>query len=130
MSETEPRRIGDWSHVPAERLTDPATGASKGMRVTRQDLIPPEALLEIAAVYGFGERKYPAGPDGPNWLRGMPFSWPLRALKDHIAQWELGVDFDEEDGVSHLAHAAWHLFALLTYQARGLGTDDRPFKKS
>lgn len=125
----ESRCIGDWSSVPAERLTDPSTGASKGMRITRQDLIPPEALAEIGAVYGFGERKYPAGPDGPNWLRGMPFSWNLRALKDHISEWELGKDYDDEDGVSPLAHAVWHLMALLTYQARGLGTDDRPFKR-
>lgn len=123
------RRIGDFTDEPAVRMTDPATGASKGMRVTRQDLIPPDALRELSAVYGKGELKYPAGPDGPNWLRGMPFSWNLRALKDHITEWELGVDFDEEDGVSHLAHAAWHLFALMTFQARGLGTDDRQFKQ-
>lgn len=123
------RRLGDFSDVPAERLKDPITGGEKGMRVTRQDLIPPEALRELSAVYGFGERKYPAGPDGPNWLRGMPWSWNLRALKDHLTEWELGDDFDSEDGVSHLAHACWHLFTLMTYQARELGTDDRCFKR-
>lgn len=131
------RRVGDWTHVPAVRLVDPQSGASKGMRVTRLDLIPPEALLEIGAVYGLGENKYPAGPHGPNWLvgdaelegQGMPYSWNLRALKQHIAEWELGQDFDEEDGAHALAHACWHLIALLTYQARGIGTDDRIFKR-
>lgn len=122
------RRVGDFSHEPATRLTA-ESGASKGMRVTRMDLIPPEVLREIGAVYGYGELKYPSGEDGPNWLRGMPYSWNLRALKDHIADWELGKDFDAEDGVHALAHAAWHLFALLTYQARGLGIDDRIYKQ-
>lgn len=123
------RRIGDFSHEPAVRLTD-SSGASKGMRVTRQDLLPPEALREISAVYGYGNIKYPPGPDGPNWLRGMNYSWCLRALKDHITDWELGQDYDDEDGCSPLAHAAFHIFALLTYQARGIGEDDRIFKRS
>jgi hypothetical protein len=122
------RRIGDFSSYPATRI-EYASGASKGMRVTRQDLIPPEALLELSAVYGFGELKYPAGPDGPNWMRGLNYSACVRALKDHISEWELGKDYDDEDGVSPLAHAMWHLCALLTFQARGLGTDDRPFKR-
>lgn len=122
------RKIGDFSHVPVERLTDPDTQASKGMRITRMDMIPPEALLEIGAVYGFGALKYKDTESGPNWLRGMPWSWNVRALKDHLAQWELGNDFDSEDGCSHLAHLCWHAFALMSYQARGLGKDDRVFK--
>ena len=122
------RQIGNFDHEPTQRLTS-ETGAQKGMRVTRHDLIPPAALREVAAVYGFGELKYPAGEDGPNWLRGMPFSWNERAALDHISQWREGVDFDEEDGVSHLAHAIWHLLAILEFQSRGIGTDDRPFKR-
>lgn len=134
---TQPnRRIGDFSHEQAVRLTA-KSGAQKGMRVTRHDLIPPAALREVAAVYGYGELKYPAGPEGPNWLGprgavgedgGMPYSWNERAAYDHLSAWREGQDFDPEDGVSHLAHAVWHLFAILEMQARGIGTDDRPFK--
>lgn len=121
------RAVGDFSHEPTQRLIS-ESGAQKGMRVTRHDLIPPAALREVAAVYGYGELKYPAGEDGPNWLRGMPFSWNERAALDHISAWREGVDFDTEDGVSHLAHAVWHLLAILEFQARGIGEDDRPFK--
>jgi hypothetical protein len=123
------RRVGDFSHESAQRLTS-NTGAQKGMRVTRHDLIPPAALREVAAVYGYGELKYPAGPDGPNWLHGMPYSWNERAAYDHISQWREGEDFDSEDGVSHLAHAIWHLLTILEFEARGIGEDDRPFKRN
>lgn len=122
------RQIGDFSYEPAERLTA-ESGAQKGMRVTRHDLIPPAALREVAAVYGYGERKYPAGPDGPNWLRGMPYSWNMRAALDHISEWQEGKDFDDEDGVSPLAHAVWHLLAIMEQQSRSVGTDDRPFRR-
>lgn len=120
------RRIGDFSHEPAVRLTH-SNGASKGMRITRYDMIPPEALAEVAAVYGYGELKYPSGVDGPNWLRGMPYSWNLRAMMQHIEEFRQGINFDEEDGVSPLAHAIWHALALLTYQARDIGIDDRSY---
>ena len=121
------RQIGDFSYVPVERLTS-ETGAQKGMRITRMDLLPPNALREVSAVYGFGERKYPAGLDGPNWLRGMPYSWNIRAALDHIMEWQAGLDYDGEDGISPLAHAVWHLLAIMEFQSRGIGIDDRAYK--
>lgn len=130
------RKVGDFSDYPATRLTA-KSGASKGMRITRHDLLPPAALREVSAVYGLGELKYPAGPAGPNWLngsedndlQGMPFSWNERAAEDHVSFWKEGIDFDPEDGIHHLAHAIWHLLAILEYEARGIGEDDRPYKR-
>lgn len=106
------------------------TGASKGMKECRYDMIPWEPLAELALVYGKGEIKYPSGPTGPNWLNGMPYSWSIRAAKSHLEHFVAGVDFDDDDSVHHLAHAVWHLFALMTFQARGLGTDDRQHRGS
>ena len=47
------------------------------------------------------------------------------ALERHIAAWVAGEENDPESGVSHLSHAAANIGILLTYQHRGLGTDDR-----
>lgn len=104
---------------------DPVTGGSKGGKVTRFDLIPVGAISEVAAVYGKGEIKYPSGPEGPNWMKGMPWSWNVAAMFRHLYKWLSGQKYDEEDGIHHLAHVAWHCFTLMTFEQKGLGTDDR-----
>lgn len=106
-----------------------ATGMEKESSVYRFDLVPADALAEVARIFGMGERKYPSGPDGPNWLQGGEW-WPLRAsLGDHLASWDLGQDIDPSDGGYELAKIAWHALALLTYSLRGLGNDTRTKKR-
>ena len=104
-----------------QRITDPATGAQKGQKIERFDLIPFDALEEVARVYGVGARKY----SDDNWLGGYRWRLSLGALMRHVARFMVGEDLDPETGCHHLAHAAWHCLTIMTFHMRGLGTDDR-----
>lgn len=101
--------------------TDPETGAQKQMSDARFDLIPPDALTILSRVYGMGAQKYA----DHNWLKGYPYSLSIAALSRHVQRFVAGEDLDDESGLPHLAHAAWHCFTLLTFANRGLGADDR-----
>ncbi len=78
------------------------------------------ALMEMSKVATLGAKKY--GPH--NWRKGMKWSRILNAVMRHILQFQNSEDPDEESGVSHLAHAAWGLMALIEYQQTGCGTND------
>lgn len=103
------------------RITDPVTGGQKGQKPERFDLMPFDALEEVARVYGAGASKY----EDWNWLRGYKWSLSLGALIRHVARFSLGEDRDPETGCLHLAHAAWHCLTIIAFFMRGLGTDDR-----
>lgn len=103
------------------RVTDPKTGGEKGRKPERYDLLPYGALDEVARVYGFGAEKYADW----NWAKGVDWSLCLAAMQRHIATWAQGEDDDPESGESHLAHAAFHCLALITFGQHDLGTDDR-----
>lgn len=119
----EPKSIIDCGEK--TKYTDPETGGSKEESEARFDLVPPDAHAELAKVYGYGEGKYPSGPDGPNYLRGYPWHLSIASAERHIAKFKAGEDFDPESGKHHLSHAAWHMLTLIAFQLRGLGTDDR-----
>lgn len=102
-------------------VTDPKTGGKKGQKDERFDLLPFDALEEVARVYGMGAKKYE--PD--NWLKGYSWRLSLGALLRHVGRWAIGEDRDLESGLHHLAHAAWHCLTLITFDRRRLGTDDR-----
>jgi hypothetical protein len=87
----------------------------------RVDLFPPDALMELGRVYGAGSIKYPLR----NWERGMPWSKVIGPLLRHLFKWMRGEERDPEDGQRHIAKVAWNAIALLTYELRGIGTDDR-----
>jgi hypothetical protein len=108
-----------------ERITDPETGGAKGRKDVRMDLIPWEPVWELARVYGKGDEKYPPDESGPNYLKGFDWSLSYGAALRHLTQWASGEDHDEEFGTHHLAHVAWHCFALMLFQWHKLGTDDR-----
>lgn len=103
------------------RVTDPKTGGQKGVKAERMDLVPVEPLMELSRVYGFGAEKY----DDFNYLLGYAWRLSLGAMLRHIMLWANGEDLDEESGLHHLAHAAWHCFTLQMFQRHELGTDDR-----
>lgn len=86
------------------------------------DLLPVDALEEIGKVLAFGAKKY--GPR--NWEKGMTWGRLYAALLRHLFAWWKGEDFDEETGLSHLAHAACCVLFLLALMLRAGGTDDRP----
>lgn len=104
------------------RVTAP-TGGTKGAKPEAMALLPWEALPLVARVYDFGARKY----EPNNWRRGYAWSLSFSALQRHLAAWWTGADIDPESGESHLAHAAFHILALLTFAAdeRYAALDDR-----
>lgn len=102
-----------------QQADDPALRYDAGK--ARFDLIPADALEELAAVYAFGATKYAED----NWVKGMGWRRCIGSALRHIFKWSMGERDDPESGRHHLAHAAWNLFTLIAYEKRGLGTDDR-----
>lgn len=105
------------------RVADPTTGGEKGQKDAVLGDIDPRALMEVAKVCGFGRKKYAR----LNYLRGYDWSSSYDALQRHLHLFWDREERDEESQFHHLAHAAWHCFALFSFALRGLGTDDRPF---
>lgn len=76
----------------------------------RYDLLPPEALHDIAKVLTYGAAKY--APN--NWkLVDDPESRYFAAVQRHLWAWQRGEKLDPETNVSHLAHAACSIMFLL-----------------
>jgi hypothetical protein len=103
------------------RVVDPVTGGEKGQKPEQMSLIPIEALREVSRVYAYGAEKY----SRDNWRKGYQWHLSYDAFQRHAMLFWSGEDTDLESGLSHLAHAAFHLLTLMTYVREGLGTDDR-----
>ena len=87
----------------------------------RMELVPPEAIEALAAIYTMGAKKY----GDNNWYQGMKWSRLIGAMLRHFYAWLKGEEKDPESGYSPLWHAFWNMCALIVYQERKLGTDDR-----
>lgn len=98
-----------------------ATGGEKGQKSSRLGSIDPRALSTLGEVAGFGEQKYAR----LNYLNGYAWSLSFDALQRHLMAFWAGQDLDEESGLPHVAHAAWHCLALLAFMQHELGEDDR-----
>lgn len=109
------------------RVTNATTGGQKGSKAQRFDLVPLDAVAAIAEVYDFGSKKYA----DDNWRLGYQWSLSFSALMRHLTAFWEGVETDEESGLPHLAHAGFHVLALLTFSAhaRYAELDDRPHKR-
>jgi nucleoside 2-deoxyribosyltransferase len=103
------------------RVVDPVTGGAKGDKPCRIDLIPPEVLWTLGLVYGMGAKKY----EPYNWLRGYKWSLSIAALFRHLVAFVKGEYLDDESGLPHLAHCAWHCATLMEFNRLRKGTDDR-----
>lgn len=97
------------------------TGGQKGQKQARLGSIDPQALLRMAEVAGFGEIKY----SRLNYLNGYAWSLSFDAMQRHMLAFWSGQNDDDESGLPHLAHAAWHCLAMLAFLEKGLGEDDR-----
>ena len=89
----------------------------------RTDLLPPDALLELSKVYAAGALQY----SDRNWERGMPWSKVVGPMLRHTFKRMMGEVWDKEDKGEpqrHTAKIAWNAIAWLTYELRGIGTDD------
>jgi hypothetical protein len=110
-----------------EIRTVSSTGGEKGTKLERFDLIPVDALQELARLYGEGAKKY----DARNWERGYEFSKSYAAMQRHANQFWSGIDRDEETGVLHITAVAWHAMALAHFLLNPDvfdNFDDRPFE--
>ncbi|WAB09099.1 hypothetical protein SEA_CHRIDISON_46 [Arthrobacter phage Chridison] len=97
------------------------TGAEKGTKEARFDLIPTGALTEVAVHFGRGAQKYVPH----NWRKGYEFSKGYAALQRHANAWWGGEDLDPEMQTSHLAAVAFHALALLELHGTHPEMDDR-----
>ena len=107
--------------APGEVRVTSATGGQKGKKLERFDLIPVGALLEVARVYGKGAEKY----EDRNWELGYDWSLSFAAMQRHAWAFWGGTSRDPETGVHHLASVVFHAMALMEFEGRGKGTDDR-----
>lgn len=103
-------------------VVDPVTGGQKGSKQAQLGAVSPRALMELAKVAGFGGEKY----ERYNFMKGYRWSLSYDAMQRHLHAFWGGQDLDEESGLPHLAHAAWHCLALIAFMRSELGTDDRP----
>lgn len=94
-----------------EVRTTSETGGQKGVKPENYALIPWDAMDEIARVYEFGAQKYAAH----NYRKGYEWSKSFAALCRHIFAFWRGEDRDSESGLSHLAHAGFHVLGLLSF---------------
>lgn len=108
--------------TPEVRIKDPLTGGEKGAKLEAFGLLPFHSLREVAKVYGYGANKY----DEQNWRKGYKWTLSVSALFRHITSFLTGESVDKESGIHHLAHATFHLFLLMEFERKGLGTMDIP----
>lgn len=97
------------------------TGAEKGTKEARYDLIPVPALDYLARLYGKGAQKYAEH----NWRLGYNYSLSYAAAQRHMNAFWAGEDIDPETGVPHPINAAFHMFALATFLTEHPEMDDR-----
>lgn len=120
-----------------EVRTTSSTGAEKGVKLARFDLIPTGPLTELANHYGRGARKYA----DRNWEAGYEWGKSYAALQRHLVAWWGGEDLDahradcppecaDHTGSNHMVAVAWHAFALLEYIETHPEFDNRPRSKS
>ena len=104
-----------------ERMTTSETGGNKAEKDLQLGALDPRALMEVARVAGVGAKKYARY----NFAKGYAWSLSYDACQRHLHAFWDNVDRDKATGLYHTAQAAWHCLTLLTFQIRGLGTDDR-----
>lgn len=103
------------------RMVDPDTGAQKGSKLARFDLIPPSVIWELAEHFGKGAEKY----EPSNFLKGYDWGLSYAAAQRHLNEFWNGEDFDEETGSKHVIAAAWHCLALAKFMDIRPEKDDR-----
>jgi hypothetical protein len=110
-----------WTGDKGEVRSVSSTGGEKGVKLARYDLIPVDALRQIAEHYGRGAEKYADN----QWRKGYEWSKSFAALIRHANQFWGGEDYDEETGSNHMAAVAWHALTLLTFFEEHPDFDDR-----
>jgi hypothetical protein len=79
----------------------------------RFDLIPKQALWELAMLFNEGAKKYPTAR---NWESGLPFSCYISAIYRHMIKFECGEDYDGETNIHHLIAVIWNATCMYMTQ--------------
>lgn len=89
----------------------------------RVELLPVEALLDIAEVFTLGAKKYADW----NYLNGegLKVSRVYASAIRHLFKWFMGEDNDSEWGKSHLAHAGCCVMMLIMIYKYRKDADNR-----
>jgi len=77
----------------------------------RWDLLQWKAIQDVVKVASYGSVKY----GDNNWKQdgGLSAARLFAATMRHINAWQKGEVVDTGSGLSHLAHAAWNILAIL-----------------
>ena len=109
-----------FAYKDREHKPEPGKKWDKGK--LRYDLLPYDVLEQIVGVLTDGSVNY----GDRNWERGMSWGRVFAAAQRHQSQFWQGLEFDDDSGRNHLAHAIVNLMFLLAYYDRGLDEfDDR-----
>jgi len=84
-------------------------------------LIDSDALLDVAQVFAFGEKKYARH----NWRKGIEATRLLDAAQRHILELQAGRDIDSESGLNHAAHGIACLLMFMATMRDKPEFDDR-----
>ena len=101
---------------------DRGSGARYNAGKPPLELLPLEALEDIAQVLDHGRRKYAPW----NWAKGQSWMANLGCALRHLTAFQKGEDNDPGSGESHLAHAGCCLLFALHFQRHCKDMDDRP----
>ena len=92
------------------------------------NLVPPEAIIAAAQVFGFGAQKYGEN----NWrmdLDKFPYSRHYASIMRHLLAFHSGEDLDPESGLPHTHHALTQMIILVMCEMQGdLSLIDDRFK--
>jgi hypothetical protein len=106
-----------------ETTTVSSTGAKKGVKKQRFELIPPRALMELTKLYGRGAKKY-----APNNFRlGYETSKSFGAGQRHAVLFWAKENYDTETECHHIGSFVWHCFTILESNVTHPHFDDRPY---
>jgi len=122
--ETGVRLSGDLTDDIFDDIFDAEFGPERAIKETsgklRFDLIPPEAMVEIAKVYTDGAEKYSAR----NWEKGLSMDECIGALERHFSRFKLGQDVNPNTGSHEAAHMAFWCMAIISQYHRGISIED------
>ena len=93
---------------------DAAVASERGIKDVegklRFDLIPPEAMVEIAKVFTEGATRY----GDRNWEKGIPVGECVAAIERHLTRFKLGQDFNPKTECHEAAHMAFWCMVLIS----------------
>lgn len=107
-----------------------STSDSKGGAITHDEgktdwsLAPMDAFDAICRVLQQASTRKVKPYPRRNWEKGMEYSRVFACLMRHARDYARGLRTDPETGLPVMAHLAFRAIQLLTYEIRGIGTDD------